>query len=127
MTRSRIGKPLEKRTAEIIMICKGKHEFGEGSYKELIRRYMSDRYEFPEENYREELIDRIIREAAYDFAENLTSCTLKDFFKEAEESMYITGNDDFSIAICNAFAAVDVFIDGSYVNGFTEENIKVVK
>ena len=126
---------MEKRTAEIIMICKGNHNYGEElSFKEAIIAYMSDRCCCPIEHYNDTIINKIIWTAAMDYLDNIVSHKPSAFLYSVKE-IYDRHNNPFIRkinnigmyeAICIAFQLVQITEDGEYIDGFTAENTKQV-
>ena len=121
---------MKKRTAEIIMVCKGQHDFGKFStLKQAVIAYMSDRCICPVEAYTDENLRDIIYEAFMDY---LSSCNnLRAFFYHLKEARYWCdwrpreGVDDIT-AVLIAFQLCCVRDDTGYINGFTEENTQRV-
>ncbi len=121
---------MRQRTAEIIAICKGRHEFGENlSPKEAIAAYMSDDTGCPTELYDDVMLESIIADALFDFIDdmNMPSSFLRDIrdiycrhntFAEMKGLERISYTD----AVCFAFSTVQVKRDGKFINGFTKEN-----
>ena len=120
---------MDKRTSEIIMICKGNHDYGENlNHKEAIAAYMSDVCLVPLDFYSKDYnINRVIYSAALDFIDNADRPS--HFIKLIQEFLDVHNNPafdnrriDYYEAICIAFQIMEVMDDGEYVNGFTEEN-----
>lgn len=126
---------MEKRTAEIIMVCKGNHDLGDfPNVKQAIAAYMSDRCWCPIETYTDQEINGIIWTAALDYIDSMTQKP-SVFFRRAQEVMDIHNNPlvrninrvDIYEAMCGAFQLSQVRNDAGYINGFTDENTQLVK
>ena len=67
-------KKMNKRTAEIIMICKGHHDYGENlNHKQAIAAFLSDHCLCPIEHYADgTIVNRVIWDAALDYIDSLT-------------------------------------------------------
>lgn len=126
---------MEKRTAEIIMVCKGQHDFGESpTLKQAVIAYMSDRCICPEEAYTDERINEIIWTAALDYLDSMKDTPPSVFLREAKRAMDLHNNPlvkninriDVYEAMCIAFMLAQVMEDDRYIDGFTEENTQRV-
>ena len=126
---------MEKRTAEIIMVCKGQHDFGEFStLKQAVIAYMSDRCIYPAELYTDEQINGIIWTAALDYIDGMKDTRPSVFLREAQRAIEIHNNPlvksinriDTYEAICIAFMLCQVRDDKGYIDGFSEENTQRV-
>ena len=123
---------MEKRTAEIIMVCKGRHNFGETtSHKQAVAMYMSNRCACPLEEYVDAVLDPIIFEAALDYIDGADRPSV--FVRAIQDALRLHNNPlvkcpriDYAEAICIAFSLVQARDDGCYVNGFTDEDVKPV-
>ena len=121
---------MEKRTAEIIMVCKGQHDFGEfPTLKQAVIAYMSDRCLCPEETYTDCDLRAIIYDAFMDY---LSSCSdIRTFLYHVKEARYRCnwmprdGIDDIT-AVLIGFQLCAVKDDTGYINGFSEENTQRV-
>ncbi len=129
---------MNKRTAEIIMICKGQHEYGQGlGYKQAIAAFLSDHCNCPPEFYNDGVIvNRAILDAALDYLDNINAHNPSAFIRNIFDAYHLHNNPlvdakyhaDWYDAICDALSNADVRSDsGEYINGFTEENIQVVR
>ena len=121
---------MERRTAEIIMVCKGQHDFGEFStLKQAVIAYLSDRSGCPAEFY----TDNALRSFIYDvFMDYISSCSnIRAFLYDIKEALYWCdwrpreGVDDIT-AVLIGLQLCDVRDDTGYINGFTEENTQRV-
>ena len=130
---------MEKRTAEIIMICKGRHTFGDDlCAKDAIKAYISDRCAIKLEHLQDRDINDIIWIAALDF---MNSANKPSLFIQVAREAYDRHNNlikplagksfspiDIYEAICTAFRLVRVKSeDGSYTNGFCEDFVAIVE
>ena len=127
---------MEKRTAEIIMICKGQHDYGKDlGYKEAITAYLSDHCGCPIEYYADgTIVNRVILDAALDYIDSINVHRPSSFLRGAMDSYNLHNNPlidkklntDWYEAVCGAFSIAQVKKDGEYINGFTEENTQFV-
>lgn len=125
---------MDKRTAEIIMLCKGNHKYP-GNYSslcDLLAAYMSDTCLCDKSVYTESVLQGIILTAFKDY---LDSCDKPSFFIYQLEDVWNIYNNPLmdpkyrinnNEAVLRAFSTVQVRDDGKYVNGFTEENTRDV-
>lgn len=116
---------MERRTEEIIAVCKGRHAFGEiKTFRGKIAAYMSDRCDYPAEDYTDEILDGIIFVAVCDYIDGADKPSA--FLRQIHESTMLHGGNLFD-AICGAFSVVSVkHANGTYRNGFTEESVYYV-
>ena len=117
---------MEKRTEEIIAVCKGRHAFGDiRSFRDAIAAYMSDRCNYPAEDYTDEMLEGIIFEAVCDYIDGADRPSA--FLRQIRDSArYHDGN--LFAAVCGAFSTTTVKrSDGTYRNGFTENSVFVVE
>lgn len=128
---------MEKRTAEIIMICKGHHEYGKDlNYKQAIAAFLSDQCLCPIEYYTDDVINQIIWNAAIDYINSFKVHRPGSFLQYAKE-VFDRHNDpmmnnvlnkiDMYEAICIAFHMAQVRDDNGFINGFTKENTQFVR
>lgn len=122
---------MKKRTAEIIMVCKGQHDFGEfDTFKQAVAAYMSDRCLTPVERYTDAMLNEIIWTTALDYIDGMRDYPPSSFFYDAKRAFDLHNNPfshsirriDMYEAVCVAFQSADVRHNGEYINGFTEEN-----
>ena len=127
---------MEKRTAEIIMICKGNHDYGEDlSYKQAISAFLSDHCLCPIDYYTEAMINNIILQAAFDYVDSFKEHRPSSFLRYVKETYDLHHNPlvenikriDIYEAICIAFEMAQVKDENGYINGFTEENTQRVR
>lgn len=128
---------MEKRTAEIIMICKGRHDFGKDlTHKQAIAAYLSDRCGSPVEEYTEEIVDYEIYQAVLDYLDGADkpSCFIRqimDVLNLHNNPMARCEHIDYYDAVCIAFSLVQVRhrVDGCMVcvNGFSEPLLQIVQ
>lgn len=117
---------MKLRTSNIIMLCKGRHTYGDVDSKTAIKKYMAEMCACKEEWYDDDSILDIIKTAVLDyinFAERPSSF-LFDYFEA--QKWY-----DPIDAWCSALRMIKVrncFEDGTSicVNGFTEETLEVI-
>lgn len=121
---------MDKRTAEIIMICKGRHDFGEElTHKQAIAAYMSDACGCPIEEYTNNILNDIIYQAALDYIDGLPKPSV--FIRSIMDVLNLNNNPlisadqhlDYYEAVCRAFSLVRVkakneYGDEYFVNGF---------
>lgn len=126
---------MKKRTAEIIMVCKRQHNFGDfPSLKRAIAAYLSDRCGCPIEHYTDELINSAIWAAAMDYIDGMKDYQPSSFLYDIKRVMDFYNNHrsadrkqiDFYEAVCIAFQSADVMDGQRFVNGFSEENTRFV-
>lgn len=125
---------MEKRTAEIIMICKGKHDYGEHlSHKQAIAAYLSDHCACPMEYYADgTIVNSVIWNAALDYIDSIhrpshfLRCVMDSYNLHNNALVDKKLNIDWYEAVCGAFSIAEVAEDGEYINGFTEENTQFV-
>lgn len=127
---------MHTRTSEIIMVCKGQHDFGDfPTLKQAVIAYMSDRCLCPEEAYTDSKINEIIWTAALDYIDSFKEYFPSSFLRECQRVMDLHNNPlvqninrvDMYEAICGAFSLAQVRNDAGYINGFTEENTQFVR
>lgn len=124
------GTDMDQRTAAIIMICKGKHDFGEElTHKQAIAAYLSDQCMCPFDYYKSDVIENVIKNALKDYIDSIPRPSV--FIGQIEDVMERYNNPlakcekiDYCEAICRAFSLVQVRNGGAYINGFTEENTR---
>ena len=116
---------MEKRTFNIIMVCKGHHNFGDNlTLKQAVAHYMSKTCGCPVETYTDRVLRGIVWEAFMDFMNTCTSP--RGFLYHFKEARYWCdwtpreGVDEIT-AMLIAFQLCRVRDDNGYVNGFTEE------
>jgi hypothetical protein len=121
---------MELRTSNIIMLCKGRHTYGDVDSKTAIKKYMAEICAGEEEWYDDSTVLSIIQDAVLDFLKtaDYPSRLLFDYF---EAQKYYGYKEDPIGAWCSALRMVKVrnsAEDGTYVciNGFTDETIDVV-
>lgn len=128
---------MDKRTAEIIMICKGNHDFGDFlNHKQAIAAYLSDRCLIPIEYYEDgRFVNEAIWNAALDYLDSIKDCRPSSFLRSVMNSYDLHNNSlmdkkynvDMYEAVCGAFSVAQVRkASGEYINGFTEENTQYV-
>ena len=128
---------MEKRTAEIIMICKGNHDYGEHlSHKQAIAAFLSDHCLCPIEYYADgSIVNSVIWSAALDYLDSINAHRPSSFIRCAMDSYNLHNNPlvdkkhnvDWYEAVCMAFSDAQVRnTQGEYINGFTEENTQFV-
>ena len=127
---------MEKRTAEIIMICKGRHKFGDDlCAKAAIKAYICDRCAIAPEHSQIRDVNDIIWTAALDYMNSASKpsffiSSAKEIYDRAHSSALGKNTDPIDIyeAICRAFRLVRVKADdGQFINGFCEEYTQEVK
>ena len=126
---------MEKRTAEIIMICKGQHDYGEDlGHKEAIAAYLSDQCGCPIEYYTEDVINNVIWDTAIDYTNSFKEhrpgsfllCVKEVFSRHNNPMVQNINRIDWYEALCIAFQMAQIKNDTGYINGFTEENTQFV-
>ena len=122
---------MKQRTLEIIAICKGNTSYNkEGFFITNIIDFLSDTCMCDKEYYSENVLERILLDAMYDYLDNCDKHS--DFLKTMENVAF--HNYSLSMKICMSFRGVQVCNEyGGYINGFSEEyntiinNLKIVK
>lgn len=116
---------MDKRTANIILACKGHHNFGDDlTLKQAVAHYMSKTCACPVEHYTDRVLRGIVWEAFMDF---MNTCdNPREFLYDIKEARYWCDwspreDVDDITAILIAFQLCQVRDDNGYVNGFTEE------
>ena len=116
---------MDKRTFNIIMVCKGHHNFGKDlTLKQAVARYMSETCICPIEAYTDNVLRGIVWEAFTDFMSTCTSpCGILYDIKDALYGCDWAPREcvDDITAILIAFMLCEVFDDNGYINGFTKE------
>lgn len=127
---------MEKRTAEIIMVCKGHHDFGkELTHKQAIAAYIADSCCCPVEFYTDDILNDIIYQAALDYIDGLKIPS--SFIRDIQNALNLHNNPllhninriDYFEAVCIAFQLAQVRDSNknAFVNGFSEELIQRVE
>lgn len=118
---------MERRTANIIMVCKGHHNFGENlTLKQAVAHYMAKTCDCPLEVYTDKVLRGIVYEAFMDF---ISTCTCpRAFFYDIKDALYWCDwspreDVDEITAVLTGFQLCQVRDNGNYINGFTEELI----
>ena len=117
---------MNERTANIIWISKGHHNYGDVTLKQAVAHYMSEECDCPIEAYTDRVLLSIVWEAFMDFMQ--TCDNPRAFLYRLKDAKYWCdyspreGVDDVQ-AILIAFQLCRVRDDKGCVNGFTEELI----
>ena len=127
---------MERRTAEIIMVCKGRHKFGNDlCAKDAVKAYICDRCAIDPKHLETRDVNDMVWTAALDYMNSASKpstflSSVKEIYDHAHSSTLGKNIDSIDIyeAICRAFRLVRVKADdGQFVNGFCEENTQEVK
>ena len=116
---------MDKRTAEIITVIKGNHNYPTANKYEAIKHYMADICECSLTEYTDYEMFRIIGEAARDY--NSTADDSHTFiycFLDYVRLLYAEKPEIIkavSLALVSALSLTRVRNCGKYINGFTEE------
>ena len=121
---------MNERTANIIWVCKGHHNYDCNTLKEAVAHYMSEECGCPIEVYTDRVLLSIVWEAFMDFMSVCTNpryflYTLKDAKYWCDYSPR-EGVDDVQ-AILIALQLCRVRDDEGYVNGFSDELIQYLE
>ena len=119
---------MEKRTEEIIAVCKGRHNFGDGmTFAQSVAAYMSDRCACPIDVYTENVLLGILFEAVYDYIDGADKPSF--FLRQIEDSyrLHKLHGGGMIEAICGAFSVTQVRDGEVYQNGFTEKSVFFVE
>lgn len=122
---------MDKRTAEIIMVIKGNHNYPVDNRYEAVKYYMADKCECPLEAYTDYEMFRIIGEAARDY--NSTANDPHVFmycFLDYIRLLYAEKHEivkAVSWGLMSALSLTQVRNKGKYVNGFSEELCEEIK
>ena len=118
---------MELRTSNIIMLCKGRHTYGDVDSKTAIKKYMAEMCAGEEEWYDDNTLLSIIKTAVLDYINEAEhpSSFLFDYFDAQKWCI------DPLKAWCSAFRMIKIrnySEDGTcrYVNGFTEKTVEVI-
>lgn len=118
---------MELRTSNIILICKGRHTYGDVDSKTAIKKYMAETCACEEMWYDDNTLLDIIKTVVLDYIKvaERPSSFLFDYFEA--QKWYI----DPIKAWCSALRMIKVrnySDDGTYryVNGFTDKTIEVI-
>lgn len=118
---------MELRTSNIIMLCKGRHTYGDVDSKTAIKKYMAEMCAYKEEWYDDDSLLDIIKTAVLDYINSAErpSSFLFDYFEAQKWHI------DPIKAWCSAFRMIKIrncFEDGTSVcvNGFTDETTEVI-
>ena len=110
------------------MICKGRHNFGEGlTQKQAIAAYLSDRTMCPIDYYDDKTINEVIHVAALDYIDHLKKPSA--FIRQIDEALRIHNNPlmhasfnvDYYEAVCIAFSLAPVRGENYFKDGFVWE------
>ena len=109
---------MEKRTLEIIAVCKGDTRYdSEVGLVDAVKNYMSDTCMCDKALYTDSQMENILRTAFYDF---IDVCDRPSFFlKQLEEFKWFVPN--LTDRICALFKSVQVLEDDGYINGFNAD------
>lgn len=126
--------PLDKRVAEIIMVCKGQHDFGAfPTLKSAVVAYIADRCNSPAERITYNSVNKVIWNAALALLDSMSSQRPSAFIRKVKNSLELHNRMsrgarriDVYEAICVAFQDVPIKDGSIYINGFTEENTQFV-
>lgn len=118
---------MKKRTANIILVCKGHHDFeSELTLKQAVAHYMSKTCACPLEVYTDNVLRGIVFEAFIDY---MSSCTCpREILYNIKEVRYwcdwsLKEDVDDITAILIGFKLCQVRDEKGFVNGFSEELI----
>ncbi len=113
---------MEQRTCNIIMCCKGHCNLdgADGTPMGDIAAYMSHECACPKEDYKGNLLERILREALFDYfaTADKPSAELRRLLQE-----YALYDPSLSERMITVFQLSKVRDDNGYVNGFTDKLI----
>ena len=112
---------MDARTCNLILCCKGhvKDAHGDPLYAQAaVAKYLSDECDCPEHYYQGTLLERILKEALYDFFSGATNpgFELRQFFEVHVFSHEPTLNE----RIMAYFSIVQCRSETGYINGFNE-------
>lgn len=115
---------MEKRTLEIIAVCKGNTRYDSDiGLVDAVKNYMSDTCICDKEYYTDSQMENIMTEALYDF---IDVCDKPSYIlRKLEEVKWITEN--LTERICIVFKGVKIRDKNTYVNGFDERYEKIVE
>lgn len=118
---------MELRTSNIIMLCKGRHTYGDVDSKTAIKKYMAEMCAGEEEWYDDNTLLSIIKTAVLDYI-NDAECPSSFLFDYFDAQKWCI---DPIKAWCSAFRMIKIrnySEDGiyRYMNGFTDETIEVI-
>lgn len=115
---------MDKRTANIIWICKGHHNYGNVTLKQAVAQYMCEVCGF--DTYSEEMLRAFVSQAFFRYLKVCTDISI--FMSDIQQAKYYAGfiprdGVDDTLAILIAFQICKVKGEYGCVNGFTEELI----
>lgn len=116
---------MKKRTANIIMICKGQHKFGANlTLKQAVAEYVSDTCGLPIKDITDDVLRGIVFDALMDFIN--TADNPCDVLYKILETRYWCNwkpreNVDDITAVLIGLQMCQVRDKNGFVNGFTEE------
>lgn len=118
---------MELRTSNIILLCKGRHTYGNVDSKTAIKKYMAEMCASEERWYDDNTLLDIIKTAALDYI-NVADYPGRFLFDYFEAQKWCI---DPIKAWCSAFRMIKIrnFLDNGtcrYVNGFTQEIADVI-
>lgn len=118
---------MELRTSNIILLCKGRHTYGNVDSKTAIKKYMAEMCASEEKWYDDNTLLDIIKTAAIDYINvaDRPGSFLFDYFEAQKWCI------DPIKAWCSAFRMIKIrnYADNGtyrYVNGFTHETADVI-
>lgn len=112
------------RTQCIIAVCKGGTRYNQTEeLVDSVINYMSDVCMYNKEWYTEGQIERILKEAFYDF---IDTCDKPSYFLRQLDDL-ISIDQHLSNRICMVFSTTDVYEDCLYINGFNADYKKIVE
>ena len=121
---------MNERTANIIWVCKGHHNYDCKTLKGAVAHYMSEECGCPIEIYTDRVLLSVVWEAFMDF---MSVCTNpRSFLYSLKEAKYwcdFSPREDVDDvqAILIAFRLCHVWENGEYANGFSRELIQSLK
>ena len=115
---------MDKRTLEIIAICKGNTRYdSELCLVDAVKNYMSDRCMYEKRWYTYGQIENVLKEVFYDF---IDVCDRPSYFlRQLEELKWISPN--LADRICMVLQETQVVEGHLYINGFDANYKNIVE
>lgn len=115
---------MEKRILEIIAVCKSNTRYdSELGLVDAVKNYMSDTCMCEKKWYTDSQMEKILREAFYDF---IDVCDRPSYFlRRLEEVKWIRLN--LADRICLVFQTTQVLENHAYINGFDSNYEKIAE
>ena len=117
---------MELRTTNIIMICKGRHNYGDISPKQALKKYMSNTCGTEETDYNDKILLDIVHNAVCDY---ISTCeNPQSFLFDYFEALTRSGVVEAWLVAFQLINVRKIIENGKWIciNGFTEETLEVI-